>query len=84
MSASADDSGSRSPASLLEVELMSRDEVNVSELESEVDEPRRRWPNLMSLRARVRAALRRLLVMVKTAQQERSGKTKTRKWMSRQ
>jgi hypothetical protein len=63
---------------------MSRDEVNVSELDSEVDEPRRRWPNLMSRMALVRAALRRLRVMVKTAQQERSGKTKTRKWMSRQ
>jgi predicted NACHT family NTPase len=63
---------------------MSRDEVKVSELESDVDEPRRRWPNLRSLRALVRADFFRLRLMVKTAQQERSGKTKTKMWMIKQ
>lgn len=39
---------------------------------------------MISLNALERAAFFRLLVMVKTAQQERSGKMKTRKWMSKQ
>jgi hypothetical protein len=84
MSPSLKSSGSRSPASLLEVELSSREEVNVSELDSEVEEPRRRWPNLKSRSDLLCVVLRRLRVMVATAQHERSGKRKTRKWINRQ
>lgn len=66
-----------SPASLLALDE-AWDDVRVSELDSDVEDPRRRWANLNSFRARLWAVFFKLAVMSQMAQQARSGKMKTR------
>ena len=46
---------SDSPASLLELDVKSLEEVSVSALDSEVEEPRRRWPKSRSRADAMRA-----------------------------